>query len=138
MITCSIIHWRIYILFFYIDKELSIRDRIREIETYLDNQTFYDLMIRPTWITFAALLSYSVLNGLGLVIKLAYDQWISPYIQKVLYNKNIIEKSRYEKLKREYDSQKKDYDLDKETKKNYIIPLIIFTIYEVKNATRNR
>lgn len=114
IITWSLIHWKIYALFFFEQTDISISDRISGIEEYLKTQDSCDLIVSPIFITLGVLLLYNFLNALGLIVKLLYDNWASPYIQEKLYNKNIIEKPKYEKLKREYNTIKSDYDDDKE------------------------
>lgn len=114
MIAWAVIHWRIFVFFIYTEEKLSIKQRIAEIESYLKTQTFHSLVEYPVLITLLVLISYSLLNAIGLIIKLLYDNWASPYIQKLLYNKNIIEKDKYEKLKREYSNIKNSYDSEKE------------------------
>jgi hypothetical protein len=114
MITWGLIHWRVLVLFFYSEENLHIQERIEKIESYLGTQGFKPLILYPIAITMLVLLSYNALNGFGLLIKLLYDNWISPYIQKLLYNKAIIEKSKYENLKRKYETLKENYDSEKD------------------------
>ncbi len=46
---------------------------------------------------FLGILILNIAKTIGLGIKLLYENWASPYIQKLLYNKNIVEKQLYEK-----------------------------------------
>lgn len=115
MITWGLIHWKVFLLLFYSESNITIKQRIESVESYLQGKTICSLIITPILITLLILLCYSVLNAVGLLIKLLYDNWASPYIQKFVYNKNIVEKSKYEKLKLQYTTVKKDYDTDKES-----------------------
>jgi hypothetical protein len=114
IITWSVLHWKIFALFLFEQEDIKIDDRISKIETYLSGKGFCDLFITPALITLGILLLYSLLNAAGLVIKLIYDNWASPGIQSLLYNKNIIEKPKYDRIKRQYAEVKKEHDEDKD------------------------
>lgn len=114
IITWSLLHWKIYALFLFEQSDITVSERISNIEDYLKTKDNCDLIVCPILITLGVLILYNILNAIGLIVKLSYDNWASPYIQEWLYNKNIIEKPKYEKLKREYNTLKKDYDEDKE------------------------
>ncbi len=114
IITWSLIHWKIYALILYAQKDITITERIDGIEKYMSSKCFYGLVVCPILITLVILLVYNVLNAVGLTIKLLYDNWASPFIQEKLYNKNIIEKPKYEKLKREYSTLRNEYEKEKE------------------------
>lgn len=114
IITWSIIHWKVYALFLFNQENITITERIELIENYLFEETIWRLFIGPIFITLILLVAYAFLNAIGLVIKLGYDNWASPVIQSILNNKNIIEKPKYDRIKREYAFLKKNYDDDKD------------------------
>lgn len=114
VITWSVLHWKIFALFLFEQEDIKIDERLSKIETYLKGKDFCDIFIVPALITLGILLLYSLLNAAGLVIRLAYDNWASPGIQSWLYNKNIIEKPKYDRIKRQYAELKKEHDEDKD------------------------
>lgn len=114
IITWSLIHWKIFAFFIFEQGDLTFSERISNIEEYISTKGFSGLFVWPILITLGVLVVYGVLNAIGLIIKLLYDNWASPIIQSKLYNTNIIEKPKYEKLKRELSAIKKKYDEDKE------------------------
>jgi hypothetical protein len=110
MITWSLYHWRIYLFLLYSENNIKLQERVDKIASYLGLQNFKTLILYPILLTLCLLIVYSLLNAIGLAIKLSYENWISPFIQKCLNNPNIIEKSKYEKLKRQYSAVKKELD----------------------------
>lgn len=114
LITWSIIHWKVYALFLFNEENITITERVDLIENYLYEETIWRLFIGPIFITLILLVAYAFLNAIGLAIKLGYDNWASPVIQSILNNKNIVEKPKYDRIKREYAFLKKNYDDDKD------------------------
>lgn len=125
IITWSLVHWKIYALFLFSQESITISERIGLIESYLAEKTFSQLFIYPALITLGLLLAYSVLNAIGLAIKLGYDNWASPAIQNILNNNNIVQKPKYDRVKRENALLKKNYEVDKEK------------LLETERATKN-
>ncbi len=115
MIAWSILHWRVFLLLFYNESGIQIKQRILDLEVYIKTESTWSLIIWPILLTLIILIGYGTLNSIGLFIKLLYDNWAAPYIQKFVYNKNIIEKSKYEQLKSQYTILQKEYDEEKET-----------------------
>lgn len=113
-ITWSVINWKLLALMFYEQKDITINERILCIEGYIASKNILDLFVFPVLITLALLIIYTILNAIGLAIKLGYDNWVSPLIQNILYNKNIIEKPKYERIKRQYTQLKQELDENKE------------------------
>jgi hypothetical protein len=113
MITWSVIHWRVLLLLLYNQDNLSLKDRIANIESYLKLNDYSHLITKPILITLCVLLCYNLLNAVGLFIKLLYDNWISLYIQRFLHNKSIVERSKYDELKKEFERIKVEYDSKK-------------------------
>ncbi len=100
-ITWSILHWKIYAILFYSEPLLSIDGRISKVDKYISSLHETDLIIKPVLIAFVAILLYNILNAIALFIKLGYDEWASPYIQKIMNNDKIIERHKFEMIKEE-------------------------------------
>ncbi len=108
IISWSIYHWKIFYLMFYNSESILLGERISNIEYYLCCHSCYQLIWRPIFTAFIALLFLNIFKSFGLAIKLLYENWASPYIQKWLYNSNIIEKTIYEKTLRAYNRVKEE------------------------------
>jgi hypothetical protein len=115
MISWVLIHWKIPIYLIYNEDSLPISGRVDKIQSYLNDQSLWTLAGYPIIITIVVLLVYNILNAIGLGIKLLYDNWAAPYMQKLFNNDNIIEKSKYDKLKRDYTIVKREYAEEKES-----------------------
>lgn len=109
MITWTILHWQIPVLLIYNEDNFSISARIDKLQDYLTNHSTWSLFVWPIILTLLVLISYNFLNAIGLGIKLLYDNWASPYIQKVFKNENIIERSKYDRLKKDFTDIKREY-----------------------------
>lgn len=118
IITWSVLHWKIFALFLFEQEDIKIQERISSIEKYISSKDSCQLFFNPILITLGLLLAYSVLNAIALAIKLGYDNWASPAIQSILYNKNIVEKTKYDKIKKQYSELRKEYDDDKDKRIN--------------------
>src|SRR5688500_11861442 len=114
MITWGIWHWKVLAYLIYSEENLTISSRVAKVQDYLSQQNTCTLLWYPIFTTIGVLLGYSILNALGLGIKLMYDNWVSQYLQMLFNNNNITPKWKYDKLKRQYTSTQKEYDEDKE------------------------
>lgn len=95
---------------FYNSEVISLEKRISNIQCYLCCQTKWELIGWPIIAAFIGLFLLNIAKAIGLALKISYDNWLSPYIQKLLYNKNIIEKSIYEKTLKAYRRVQQELD----------------------------
>jgi hypothetical protein len=114
IITWSLYHWRIYYLMFYETNNIQLNERIENIQGYLNCMSTFLLIWKPVLMAFLGILILNIAKSIGLLIKLLYDNWASPYIQKLLYNKNIVEKQLYEKTLKAFNRVKNELS-DKES-----------------------
>lgn len=108
IISWSVYNWKIYYLMFYSAEVITLESRISSIDNYLKSRNNVELIYKPVLAAFVALVVLNVAKSIGLAIKLLYDNWASPYIQKWIYNKNIVERPIYERTLKAFNRVKEE------------------------------
>lgn len=101
LVVWCIYHWRLLMLLFFEDKTLILVDRLQMVKHYSYHKGFMGMVIYPILFSLSALILYTISNSLGLAIKLFYDKWISPFIQKSIDKNSVATIDKLNSLKRE-------------------------------------
>ena len=137
-------NWELLFMLFNFDPTTALWEKIACIKEYVDKDTYkWRLLWSPVIYSMGAILLFSLLRQISLLINLIIINWVQPFIYKKVGSSKIVPKERFEKVTKKVSRLREAYetmvdDVNDMSEENQTLRLNIQKVKEEKEEYHNR